>query len=61
VSDECDHREIEISADSPPDELDDSAVPFGPIVQRGRCNSCGSELERHLRASGWARWRSLVE
>jgi len=62
LSVECDHLEVEISPDSPPDELDEFTLPFGPIVQRGRCSNCGSELERHLRANGWARWRSpLIE
>jgi hypothetical protein len=55
---ECDHAEIEIWADSPPDELDGATAPYGLIVQRGRCRACGSELERHLRAMGWAGWRS---
>jgi hypothetical protein len=52
----CAHAEIEIQAGSPPDEPDDATAPFGPIVQRGRCGTCGAELERHLRAMGWARW-----
>jgi hypothetical protein len=55
--DECDHPEIEISPDSPPEDLDAATAPYGPIVQRGRCSACGSELERHLRANGWAHWR----
>jgi hypothetical protein len=57
LHDECDHPEIEISADSPCEDLDAATAPYGPIVQRGRCCACGSELERHLRVNGWAHWR----
>jgi hypothetical protein len=58
VTDDCDHREIELSADSAPDDPDLTTAPYGPIIQRGRCRACHTTVKRRLRLDNWGPWQA---
>lgn len=57
VTDDCDHGEIELSADSAADAPDAAIAPYGPIIQRGRCRACRATIMRRFRLDGWGPWQ----